>query len=255
MFEPVSSCRGLDNVATIGLDDVIPIGSDEISALVSGSDAGVLRALVPDKGVSSTSGMSEYITRFLMLSTCLCLVVPSCNWIMQDRGPVTSATEPGNHLGDFPVKFSAKTTSPTVKVRVGLELLWDSFCLACLFPTFSDRSGRKLSKRERGRRPTSSSAGAMPVVEWGIKWFVNRNLDSLSWIWRSCIHSIALWTARSAKPLVEGWYGVDVTWWMPFLSMNWRNSTLVKLGTLLVTIFCGNPWVEKITQSFSIVLL
>ena len=61
MFDPVSPCRGLDDVATIGLDDVT-IGSDEISALVSGSDAGVFRGLVPDKGVSSTSGMSEDIT-------------------------------------------------------------------------------------------------------------------------------------------------------------------------------------------------
>ena len=79
MFDPVSSCRGLDDVATIGLDDVVTIGSDEISALVSSSDAGVFRGLVPDKGVSSTSGMSEDITRLLMLSTCLRLVVPSCN--------------------------------------------------------------------------------------------------------------------------------------------------------------------------------
>ena len=41
----------------IGLDDVVTIGLDEISALVSGSDAGVLRGLVPDKGASTTSGM------------------------------------------------------------------------------------------------------------------------------------------------------------------------------------------------------
>ena len=34
-----------------------------------------------------------------------------------------------------------------------------------------------------------------------------------------------------------------------------QNSALVKLGPLLVIIFCGNPWIEKITRSFSIVLL
>ena len=51
------------------------------------------------------------------------------------------------------MKFTAKTTSPTVKVQVGFELSWDSFCLACLFPTFSDRSDVNYPKENIGDDP------------------------------------------------------------------------------------------------------
>ena len=61
------------------------------------------------------------------------------------------------------------------------------------------------------------------------------------------------WTARSASPFVEGWYGADVTCRMPFLDMNSLNSLLTNDGPLSVTISCGNPWVENTTFSFSIV--
>ena len=72
------------------------------------------------------------------------------------------------HLGDFPVKFSANTLSPTSKLRTDLDESCDSFCLTCLYSTFWDRSGIKLYNNERGRRPMRSSAGATPVVVWGV---------------------------------------------------------------------------------------
>ena len=40
---------------------------------------------------------------------------------------------------------------------------------------------------------------------------------------------------------------------IPFRFTNWQNSLLVKVAPLSVTILRGNPWVENIIHSFSIV--
>ena len=122
-------------------------------------------------GCGSLAGVSRAMSISclrLMESTCLRMILPSVSSTTYERGPVTSAILQEIHLGDFPVKFSANTLSPTSKLRTDLDESCDSFCLTCLYSTFWDRSGIKLSNNERGRRPMRSSAGATPVVVWGV---------------------------------------------------------------------------------------
>ena len=93
------------------------------------------------KGIASGLGTidgSQSVTmqsRRRMLSMCLRIVVPSGNLIMYDNGPVTSAISPESHFGDFPVKFSANTESPTWKLLNCLVESCDCFCFVCFCST------------------------------------------------------------------------------------------------------------------------
>ena len=132
------------------------------------------------RGCGSLAGVSRAMSILclcLMESTCLCMVLPSVSSTTYERGPVTSAILQAIHLGDFPVKFSANTLSPTSKLRTDFD---ESCVRFCLYSTFWDRSEIRLSNNERGQQPMRSSAGATPVVVWEINLSVNRNLDNLS---------------------------------------------------------------------------
>ena len=55
-------------------------------------------------------------------------------------------------------------------------------CLDCWSSILVDMSGKRPSKRDRMRRPISKVDGGTPVVDWGVRRYVKRNFDSLSWM-------------------------------------------------------------------------
>ena len=65
--------------------------------------------------------------------------------------------------------------------------------------------------------------------------------------------SFAVWTALSAKPFDEGWYGAVVKCLMPFRhdAMNSSNSFDMNAGPLSDPRVSGNPCVSKVTHNFS----
>ena len=80
-------------------------------------------------------------------------------------------------------------------------------CLNWLFSTVAATSGFSKSRRDLNCLPINNSAGATPVVECGVIRYLNRNLASFSLteppcIWRKLC--LKVWTALSAKPLLEG---------------------------------------------------
>ena len=92
-----------------------------------------------------------------------------------------------------------------------------------------------MSRCERGIRPSRSSAGGTPVIEWGVRRYLKRNLTTLVGMEPSSFFSMLRlkdWTARSANPLVAGWYGAERKWRIPFLSMKALNSALVNCAPL-----------------------
>ena len=93
--------------------------------------------------------------------------------------------------------------------------------------------------------PNNNWAGLCPVVACGAVRYANRNLSSLCWIDRSDLSALTaflkLWTMRSAKPLVDGWYGAPVTCRIPFISVKYLNSPDTNWGPLSDTTCSGRP--------------
>ena len=67
------------------------------------------------------------------------------------------------------------------------------------------------------------------------------------------IPSLKALTACSACPFEAGCYGDTLVYLMPFFERKFSNSTLVKLGPLLLTMVSGRPWVTKISLNFIMV--
>ena len=74
------------------------------------------------------------------------------------------------------------------------------------------------------------------------------------------IHGVSLYimivnvfTALSASPLEEGWYGDVFTWRIPFLVTNSENSALVNGVPLSETMTFGIPCIENSVCKCSIV--
>ena len=63
--------------------------------------------------------------------------------------------------------------------------------------------------------------------------------------------SFTVWTALSAKPFDEGWYGAVVKCLMPFRRMNSSNSFDTNAGPLSDPRVSGKPCVVKVTHNFS----
>lgn len=57
---------------------------------------------------------------------------------------------------------------------------------------------------------------------------------------------LKVYTNISAKPLVAGWYGVEVICLTPFSFMNFLNSSETNCHPLSVHICSGNPFLENI---------
>ena len=61
-----------------------------------------------------------------------------------------------------------------------------------------------------------TSAGETPVIEDGVILYLNKNLDTLVSKLPSpdilFIPSLKVWTALSASPFDEGWYGAVFLW-------------------------------------------
>lgn len=77
-----------------------------------------------------------------------------------------------------------------------------------------DRLGWSWSKCEWGRQPSSNSASEIPVLECGVKQYENRKRDmvvSMGIVGSAFLITVfKICTARSANPLVAGWYGALV---------------------------------------------
>ena len=97
--------------------------------MIGGADGGI--SVIRDKsgggmasGCESLAGVSRAMSipcLRLMESTCLRMILPYVSSTTYERGPVTSAILHEIHLGDFPVKFSANTLSPTSKLRTDFD--------------------------------------------------------------------------------------------------------------------------------------
>ena len=61
-------------------------------------------------------------------------------------------------------------------------LSWDNFCLSCLFSMVADISGLSKSRCDLRRLPINNSAGAIPVDEWGVILYLNKNFANFSFI-------------------------------------------------------------------------
>ena len=69
------------------------------------------------------------------------------------------------------------------------------------------------------RRPKSNSEGDTPVVECGVRRYLNRKREirvSIESFEVFFMYSLNVCAALSARPFVAEWYGADVTCLMPF---------------------------------------
>ena len=64
---------------------------------------------------------------------------------------------------------------------------------------------------------------------------------------------LKVWTARSAKPFEEGWYGDTRICRTPLSAQKFLNSALVKPDPLSETICDGKPWVMNSDCSLAMV--
>ena len=104
--------------------------------------------------------------------------------------------------------------------------------------------GLRMSRYDRGLLPINSSAGLCPVVVWGVILYWKRKRASSSSMLPAVIFFnpvLRVCTACSANPFDAGWYGAVVRCLMPFMSVKWLNSLLVKTEPLSVTIVSGIP--------------
>ena len=158
-------------------------------------------------------------------------------------------TVPAVHVCRLPVYSLTNTDWPVLKVHARTLALWAAACCCCFSSACSLPSGKILSKLVWSRRPIRSWLGLTPVVVWGVIRYCRRNIDSpslksfpLSCLFTPCF---TVCTARSANPLVAGWYGADNLCCIPFASRNSVNSWAVKLGPLSLATTFGTPWVAK----------
>ena len=195
------------------------------------------------------------VWRDMTWSTCLLTERPSGRESRYDKGPVVACTSAGIHLGWFVEKFRQYTKSPGLKdgtwrfLRLAIIRAW-------LFPTWSAAVlGNRRSNLVRRVRPNISKAGDIPVDVCGVVRYANRKRDNL--VSRGpvsfFIPSLKVCTALSARPFEAGWYGATFWWAIPFSPTNFWNSALVKTVALSETITRGNPKIEKIFLSFSMV--
>ena len=152
-------------------------------------------------------------------------------------------------------KSRTKTVSPMLKWRLLAWESWQCFWFCCLLVTLccSEKSGCRSDRCERNCLPMRSFAGETPVVVWGIVQYLREILVSSDPFLLFFRFSLSVWMARSARPLVEGWYGADLMCLMPLNFINVWNSSLVKTVPLSETMKSGMPWVSNIPLSFSVV--
>ena len=90
-------------------------------------------------------------------------------------------------------------------------------------------------------RPNRSCAGAYPLLRGVARyaWRASARLPG------AAISLLAVWTARSAAPLLWAWYGELVRWAKSHCSANLANSSLANCGPLSLTNSSGLPCVAK----------
>ena len=103
----------------------------------------------------------------------------------------------------------------------------------------------------------SSSAGATPVLECGVRRYRNRNrqicASRLPPLSDFLMAVLSVCTPLSANPLEAGWYGALVRCLMPFARVKAANSALVNGVPLSETSTSGRPCVPKTDLSLSMV--
>ena len=160
---------------------------------------------------------------------------PTFTWY--DTGPVTPITSPRRHRRG-PAYVRAHTVWPTwnCRGRPPAASLW-----SCRLSSMSRvMLGCSRSSLVRIGRPNITSAGGRPVTACGAV----RYVISTFWTRRcsvppSCAFarspSFSIRTARSAAPLLAGWYGAVLMCRTPFTDKKLANSADVNCGPLSVT--------------------
>ena len=100
------------------------------------------------------------------------------SWTVYETGSWISRIWPNSHFGwgSCGLKFLTNTKSPISNL---LGLVWSScscFWVSWCCRTVLDRSGFMTSNSERSLRPSSNSAGPLPVEVCGVMRWWNRNL-------------------------------------------------------------------------------
>ena len=153
---------------------------------------------------------------------------PSSSSIKDDSGPLLCVAVPWSHfllLG----KPQTKTGSPMVKSQLLACRPWSSFCFCCLLETLW-----RSDKWEHSCLPMRSSAGETVVVVYGVLLYLKRIINEIFLDFNNPVLlffklSLSICMARSGRPLLAGWYGADLTCFMPLSSMNVSESSLVEL--------------------------
>ena len=116
--------------------------------------------------MSDCSGSS--VNRFLKWSWWRLIVLPSCNWTLNDTGPELSMIWPGNHVSPLPW-FLTNTFSPSENCHTLECLSWSNCCLLCFSATYCSKFGLSKSNLERRFLSNNISAGDRSVVV--VVWF------------------------------------------------------------------------------------
>ena len=132
-----------------------------------------------------------------------------------------------------------------------------STCLDCSSSTLAAVLGFSRSSLDLRQRLNSNSLGKVLVV-CGVNWYANNTVAirlRIEPFWTFFNPRLTTWTARSASPLVAGWYGADSRCLTPFCLRNIWNSLLVKQVPLSDTMLSGTPNRAKRQRSSSITTL
>ena len=147
--------------------------------------------------------------------------------------------------------------SPALNVRSAACASWRCLSLACFWITRFCMDGRSRSKRVRGGVFNTNSAGVCPVVLCGVTRYrvkkLHRRSSRLPVVFFNPAFTVC--TARSANPLLDGWYGEHLTCFIPFALQNCSNSSLVKQLPLSETMVIGSHSTANVCRSFVIVAL
>ena len=134
---------------------------------------------------------------------------------------------------------------------------WRCLSLAGFWITRFCMDGRSRSRRVRGGVFNINLAGVCPVVLCGVTRYrlkkLHRRSSRLPVVFFNSAFIVC--TARSANPLLEGWYGEHLTCFMPFALQNCSNSSLVKQLPLYETMVIGSPSTANVCRRFVIVAL
>ena len=82
------------------------------------------------------------------------IVLPFCNWTLNDTGPELSMTWPGNHVSPL-LWFLTNTFSPSENWRTLECLSRSNCCLLCFSTNFSSNFGLSKSNLEQRSCPTT----------------------------------------------------------------------------------------------------